>query len=64
MGNIQNCEAVPVTGREGLWSCEMLKIPQCLDNRLTDGGRVVNVMRQPHSTPQKPPFSASVTHFC
>jgi hypothetical protein len=31
------------------------RIPHCLDNRLTDGGR---------STPQKHYFSASGTHFC
>jgi hypothetical protein len=27
--------AIPVTGREGLYGCEMLRIPHCLDNRLT-----------------------------
>jgi hypothetical protein len=31
-------KAVPETGREGLQDCEMLRIPHCLDNRLTDGG--------------------------
>jgi hypothetical protein len=28
-------KAVPVTGRGGLWGCEMLRILHCLDNRLT-----------------------------
>jgi hypothetical protein len=28
----------------------MLKIPQCLDSRLTDGGKVVSLTRRPRST--------------
>jgi hypothetical protein len=28
-------KAIPVTGIESLWGCEMLRIPHCLDNRLT-----------------------------
>jgi hypothetical protein len=39
----------------------MLRIPHCLDNRNTDGGKVVCLM---HSTPQKHYFSVSGTHFC
>jgi hypothetical protein len=31
-------KAVPITGRRGMWDCEMPRIPNCLDNRLTDGG--------------------------
>jgi hypothetical protein len=31
---------MPVTGRGGLKGCEMLKISDCLDNRLTDGGKI------------------------
>jgi hypothetical protein len=42
----------------------MLRIPHCLDSRLTDGGMVVGPMHRPHSTPQKYYFSASGTHFC
>jgi hypothetical protein len=42
----------------------MLRIPHCLDNRLTDGGDVVNLTYRPHSTPRKHYFSASGTHFC
>jgi hypothetical protein len=46
-------KAIPVTGRGGLQACEMLRIPHCLDNRLTDGGKVVSPAHQPRSTPQK-----------
>jgi hypothetical protein len=43
-----------ITGRGGLKACEMLRIPHCLDSRLTDGGKVGSLMcRQsfysPHS---------------
>jgi hypothetical protein len=31
----------------------MLRIPLCLDNRLTDGGKVVSPTHPPHFTPQK-----------
>jgi hypothetical protein len=33
--------------------CEMLRIPHCLDNRLTDGGKVVSPTQWPRSTLQK-----------
>jgi hypothetical protein len=43
----------------------MLRIPHCLDNRLTDGGKVVSPTQQPQFTPQKHYyFNASGTHFC
>jgi hypothetical protein len=42
----------------------MLKNSHCLDNRLTDGGKVVGLTHRPRSTPQKHYFSASGTHFC
>jgi hypothetical protein len=42
----------------------MLRIPHCLDNRLTDGGEVVSPTHRPRFIPQKHYFSASVTHFC
>jgi hypothetical protein len=35
-------KAITVTGRGGLYGCEMLRIPHCQDNRLTDGGKVVS----------------------
>jgi hypothetical protein len=57
-------EAIPVTGRGCLQGCEMLKIPHCLDSRLTDGGKVVSPLHRPRSTPHKHYFSVSDTHFC
>jgi hypothetical protein len=35
----------------------MLRIPHCLDSRLTDGGEVVSLTHRPLSTPQKLYFS-------
>jgi hypothetical protein len=43
----------------------MLRIPHCVDNRLTDGGKVISPMHPPHFTPQKHYyFNVSGTHFC
>jgi hypothetical protein len=42
----------------------MLRIPHCLDNRLTDGGKVISPTHRPRSTPQKHYFSTSSIHFC
>jgi hypothetical protein len=39
-------------------------IPHCLDNRLTDSGKVVSPKHRPGSTPQKIYFIYSGTHFC
>jgi hypothetical protein len=50
---IQKSEAVPVTGCGDLQGCEMLRIPQFLDNPLTDGGKVVSLTRRLRFTPQK-----------
>jgi hypothetical protein len=60
----KNSEAIPITGRGGLWGCEMLRIPHFLANRLTDGSKVVSLNHRPRSTPQKHYFSTSGTHFC
>jgi hypothetical protein len=60
---VKKSEAILVTGRGGLQGCDMIKIPHCLDNGLTDGSNVVSPTHRPHSTPQKH-FSASGTHFC
>jgi hypothetical protein len=57
-------KAIPVTGLGGVYGCEMLRIPHCLGNLLTDGGTVVSPTHRPRSTPQKHYFSASDTHFC
>jgi hypothetical protein len=53
-------KAIPVTGRGGPQDCEMLRIPHCLDNQLTDSGGVVSLMRWPPFTPRKIPG----TPFC
>jgi hypothetical protein len=43
----------------------MCRILQCLDNRLTDGGKDVGRTHRPSSTPQKHYyFYVSGTHFC
>jgi hypothetical protein len=42
----------------------MLRIPHCLDNQLTDGGKVVDSTHWQRSTSQKHDFSAFDTHFC
>jgi hypothetical protein len=41
----------------------MLRIPYCLDNRLTDGGKIVSLKHWPRSAPQKYYFFASDTYF-
>jgi hypothetical protein len=58
----QKNKAIPVTGRGGLKGCEMLRIPHCLDSRLTYGVKVVSPTHKPRSTLQKFYFSASGTH--
>jgi hypothetical protein len=40
-------KAVPVTGREGPQGCETSRLPNFLNNRLTDGGEVVSPTRRP-----------------
>jgi hypothetical protein len=57
-------KAIPVTGCGGLWNCEMLRISYYIENRLTDGSKVVSLTHRPPSPPQKHYFSASRTHFC
>jgi hypothetical protein len=43
----------------------MLRIPHCLDKRLTDGGKVVSLTHRPYFTPQKHYyFNVSSMHFC
>jgi hypothetical protein len=46
-------KAIPVTGREGPYGCEMLRVPHYLDSRLTDDGKVVSITCQPPFTPQE-----------
>jgi hypothetical protein len=42
-------KTIPVTGRGGLYDSEMLRIPYCLDNRLTDGGKLSAVALLPRN---------------
>jgi hypothetical protein len=42
---------LPVTGHEGLWRCERLRLSHLLDVRLVDGGKVVSLIRWPPFTP-------------
>jgi hypothetical protein len=46
-------KAVPVRGHRGVQDCEMLRVPHCLDSRLTDGDEVVSLTRRPPFTPQE-----------
>jgi hypothetical protein len=46
-------KAVPVTGRKGPQECERSRIPHLLDNRLTDGGKVVSLTRGAPFTPRE-----------
>jgi hypothetical protein len=53
-------KAIPVTGREGPQRCETSRLPHFLDNRLTDGGKVVSLTRRPPFLPRK----ILGSHFC
>jgi hypothetical protein len=46
-------KAIPITGRGGPLGCETSRLPHFLDNRLTDGGEVVSLMRRTPFTPQE-----------
>jgi hypothetical protein len=51
IGGIPPGKATPLTGREG---CETSRLPHFyVDNRPTDGGEVVSLMRRPPFTPQE-----------
>jgi hypothetical protein len=49
-------KAIPVPGHGGPYGCETLRVPQYLDNRLIDGGKVVSLTRRPLFTPQEGPW--------
>jgi hypothetical protein len=44
------CKAIPVTGRGEPLGCETSILPYSVDNRLTVGGEIVSLMRQPRFT--------------
>jgi hypothetical protein len=39
-------KAVPLTGHEGPWDCEMLRLPHLLDSRLRDGGEATLIPQE------------------
>jgi hypothetical protein len=53
-------KAIPVTGHGGPYGYEASKLPNFLDNRLTDGGEVTSFTRRPPFTRRKIPG----TYFC
>jgi hypothetical protein len=57
--------AIFVTGRGGPKDCEMSRLQNCLDNRLTEGGEVVSLTRLPHfALPPFHPKEDSWNDFC
>jgi hypothetical protein len=50
--HIKKNKTIPVTDRKGLQDCAMLRIPHCLDTRLTDGGDVSPTRRPPLHSPK------------
>jgi hypothetical protein len=53
-------KTIPITGQGDPQDCETLRFLHFLDNRLTDGGKVVSLTRRPPFTSRK----ISGTHFC
>jgi hypothetical protein len=54
-------KVIPVTGCGGPEGCEPSRLLHLLDNRLTDGGKVISLTRRPPFTP--PPDKIPDTHF-
>jgi hypothetical protein len=52
-GDKKKGKTVPVTDRGGPQGCFTSRFPHFVDSRLTDGGEVVNLTRQPPSTAQE-----------
>jgi hypothetical protein len=44
---VKKSKAIPVTDRGGLQDCKMLRIPHCLDNWLTEGGKDASLTCRP-----------------
>jgi hypothetical protein len=53
----------PLADLAGLYGCEMLWIPHCIDSRFADGSKFVSPTLRPSATPQRQ-FYVSGTHFC
>jgi hypothetical protein len=49
---MQKSNADLVQALEAYRVVDLLRIPHCLDSRLTDGGKLVSSKHRPHSTPQ------------
>jgi hypothetical protein len=61
IANVQNKgKAISVRGCRRPQSCEPLRLPHFIDDRLTDGGKVVSLTSRPLFTTRKIPG----THFC
>jgi hypothetical protein len=50
---IKEGKAIPLTGRGGPYGCKTSRFPHFLDNPLTDGGKVVSLMRRSPFTRRK-----------
>jgi hypothetical protein len=51
MVKVKKGKANSVTGRGGPYGCETSRLPHFLDNRLTDGSKVVSLTLRPPFTP-------------
>jgi hypothetical protein len=60
LGEDKKGKGIPVTGCGGPMGCEMLRLPNFLDNRLSNGNEVVSLMHWQPFIPRKIPD----THFC
>jgi hypothetical protein len=56
----QKGKAIRITGRGGPYGCDTSRLSHFLHNRVTDGGEVVSLTRQPPFTPRKIPVLISV----
>jgi hypothetical protein len=56
-------KVIAVTGIWSLQVSEMLRIPHCLENLLSDGGKVVSLTQRPHFTSQKYYFFRKLKKF-
>jgi hypothetical protein len=57
---VKRSKAIHVTGRGGPQGYETSRLLHFLDNRLTDGGKVVSLTSRPPFTPRNIPG----VHFC
>jgi hypothetical protein len=52
-GSGRSAKAIPVIGHGGPQGCDRSRLPHFLDNRLTDGSKVVSLMRRLPFNPQE-----------